>query len=767
MIGKKNLPLNRLFFRILLYFLSLLIPIVIIGAVFYFNTTNRLKQEFTEKIETQMQSSKQTIDIYLRTTQETSSSFFYDVKEWLMPYDQYSDEDRIWLYKIPRALDRTASNLNAMVDKVFVYVDDQKVYTQNGLEDFDFFFQNYHFEKYGKEFWKEKLKSGKLLEILPPSEMVANNWTHKSVIPFVFTSIVNGHKAVLVAAVSMDMIQHTIRDHAVFDATEFVVTDNDDRILFSSNQQLSGVTHLDHLFRFFHSRDTDQGRFNIAGTEFIVVRVKSEIYGWNYYSLTPVSEFHKQMSYYIASMVTICAVLVITGIVFSFIFTFNLYNPIKRIRDILAQRSDMDDEIFRVPSKENELDFIGTSISRLIEYNDKFKNELEMISIGYLDQCLLNMLHGSATVGGEEIRKRLNRHVSFQHPSYVCCNIRFDFKDAFYNDIQDVDRLHILGKMKKIIWGLLRHYVNVYLLEEKDHLYIGIINIRGKEDLKEVYKALRSMIDTFRYDSQYCFIFIGVGNVYEGIEGIAKSYADAMNALEEADQKLDFQIIESANLPSIQVHYSYSFTDENSILNCLKAGDAANLRSKVEEIIEKNVEKGLPRHRIPVLFKEMYHTGLRFLVERGLNPQEFIGTGMPSSACYNEQKQWLLQFFETIIGRTAAGEQDGPGALTSAIIKYIEENYHHDLYLEKIAEEMGVSSKYISRVFKEKTGVNLISYISWYRISKAKELLLKTDLNVNEISERVGIYSRTTFIRLFKKHEGTTPVHYRKLGRSN
>lgn len=70
--------LNRLFFRILLYFLSLLLPIIIIGAVFYINVSNRLQDEFTQKVQMNLQSSANTIEIYMRTIQETSINFFYE-----------------------------------------------------------------------------------------------------------------------------------------------------------------------------------------------------------------------------------------------------------------------------------------------------------------------------------------------------------------------------------------------------------------------------------------------------------------------------------------------------------------------------------------------------------------------------------------------------------------------------------------------------------------------------------------------------------------
>jgi YesN/AraC family two-component response regulator len=75
---------------------------------------------------------------------------------------------------------------------------------------------------------------------------------------------------------------------------------------------------------------------------------------------------------------------------------------------------------------------------------------------------------------------------------------------------------------------------------------------------------------------------------------------------------------------------------------------------------------------------------------------------------------------------------------------------------------MNVSVKYVSRVFKEKTGMNITDYISQVRISKAKELLLHSDLPIGAIAEKVGIHNRTTFLRTFKKVEGLSPNDFRK-----
>lgn len=50
----------------------------------------------------------------------------------------------------------------------------------------------------------------------------------------------------------------------------------------------------------------------------------------------------------------------------------------------------------------------------------------------------------------------------------------------------------------------------------------------------------------------------------------------------------------------------------------------------------------------------------------------------------------------------------------------------------------------------------------FYAYRKAKELLLKTDMNIADIAAAVGYYSVSSFIRRFKEMEKLTPGEYKK-----
>ncbi|PZE21083.1 helix-turn-helix transcriptional regulator [Paenibacillus xerothermodurans] len=79
-----------------------------------------------------------------------------------------------------------------------------------------------------------------------------------------------------------------------------------------------------------------------------------------------------------------------------------------------------------------------------------------------------------------------------------------------------------------------------------------------------------------------------------------------------------------------------------------------------------------------------------------------------------------------------------------------------------IAEKFNYNKDYLSRFFKQKTGMNLQEYIHLLKLGKAKDLLSRTNQNIKEIAQTVGIRDEKYFMKLFKKYEQMTPSEFRK-----
>lgn len=95
------------------------------------------------------------------------------------------------------------------------------------------------------------------------------------------------------------------------------------------------------------------------------------------------------------------------------------------------------------------------------------------------------------------------------------------------------------------------------------------------------------------------------------------------------------------------------------------------------------------------------------------------------------------------------------------VIQYVKSNYNSDLKLEILGNLFNCNSAYLGKKFREYTGVPFNTYMDIIRIEKAKEMILKTDLKIYEISKLVG-YSNTDYFYLkFKKHTNMTPKEFK------
>lgn len=94
---------------------------------------------------------------------------------------------------------------------------------------------------------------------------------------------------------------------------------------------------------------------------------------------------------------------------------------------------------------------------------------------------------------------------------------------------------------------------------------------------------------------------------------------------------------------------------------------------------------------------------------------------------------------------------------------YIRKNICSPITLEHLSNLFYISPSYLSYLFKEKTGENLIDYVNKERIERAKLLLRTSDDKIYKIAKTLGIDNAKYFFRLFKKMTGYTPEAYRKL----
>jgi len=104
--------------------------------------------------------------------------------------------------------------------------------------------------------------------------------------------------------------------------------------------------------------------------------------------------------------------------------------------------------------------------------------------------------------------------------------------------------------------------------------------------------------------------------------------------------------------------------------------------------------------------------------------------------------------------------------LVQQIVAYIHANYAVAITRQQIADSVGVSADYVTRVFRKRIGCSPWKYLLQYRISRATELLEASSLAVTEVGASVGFNDPTYFSRSFRKEIGLSPLKYRKKHRA-
>lgn len=142
------------------------------------------------------------------------------------------------------------------------------------------------------------------------------------------------------------------------------------------------------------------------------------------------------------------------------------------------------------------------------------------------------------------------------------------------------------------------------------------------------------------------------------------------------------------------------------------------------------------------------------------------GIGEADKALANARLITLLMLFYRGKAGTHRDKTDGHSwnslqAIVAEAKRYLEKNYQQPIRLEDVASALEVSPFYLSRVFNRESEFSLFQYLTEVRINAAKKLLREERYIIGDIAQMVGFENSNYFSKVFRKHVGCNPTHYR------
>lgn len=250
-------------------------------------------------------------------------------------------------------------------------------------------------------------------------------------------------------------------------------------------------------------------------------------------------------------------------------------------------------------------------------------------------------------------------------------------------------------------------------------------------------------------------VIIGIGAIFTNPVNSLKSFAQAKAMLGEITYesfKSDLNTSESAFPLNLEIDM------EQAILNGNRENTTMTLHNIREWFDNNDSDFETKKKYILELATVLKHAAAYQLPNGKCSVDEIdMKESISSITLLSGLNIFLNELLEQI---SSAKEIENSPAIEAACL-YIDKNYLKDMTLEETASHCRLSSFYFSKLFKKEKGITFIDYLTGKRISKAKKLLLNSNLSIKEISASAGYSDPNYFTKVFKKVESVSPSVYR------
>lgn len=315
----------------------------------------------------------------------------------------------------------------------------------------------------------------------------------------------------------------------------------------------------------------------------------------------------------------------------------------------------------------------------------------------------------------------------------------------YYDKMSELVKVYF----KAIAGGIMGNKMICVLPSAEPHLEYG--------DRLQLIEKARSMITSLKHTVGIDFK-LGIGSV-RSWDAMFDSYQEALNALRHGKRNvthIDDLIVKDNREKRRQLM-------EQEVLRAVSKGVEHDVRQEAMVFASwelKNQSSTFEEQRLELT--ELLLLARRTVQEQGGEPVKVRDT-VGELLTAKDEEELRQRFVAAMVELTQAvviRNQEPDGIITRAK-DYMLQNFRRDIALEEVAQTVGISPYYFSKLFKEEAGINFTEYLTEIRIETAKRLLSDRELSIKQVCADSGYANPNYFSRIFKKWVGITPTEFR------
>ena len=488
--------------------------------------------------------------------------------------------------------------------------------------------------------------------------------------------------------------------------------------------------------------------------------VTSKYLDWKYISILPDSKLKKTIIVIRNSLYLIALMMLLIAVISVLVVNRWTYKPVdnavKYMLDKLRGSADNSEDDMLEINRLKEL------FNNMFDEHEKMRVQIKESILAMKWRLISDLLTGNKLLEYSQLNSQLehlNIHL-FEHNHIVAVMdiVENNDKNYYYTSV-------ICMKMEEFIN---QDYTGA-VIEINERRIVAIMSM-GDDNQDILLSSSLAIVDLIKeYASRYLNISltIGCGSVQRYAKDIFKSYHEAIEALKYRTILGEGAVISIDDVKPYndrEIYGVFSYID--IIIMHLTKMDYAEVNSQILLLFNEMQTKTLSTETIRQICIQLIMRGFKVLTDRNIKIDERFNAYESLLNCetLEQFKNAVSDLFSYINEELKnSGNRNINHDRIDKILEYINHNYMSaDLSLNKIAGIFKLSTPYLSKLFKDSTDKKFLDYLIYIRIEKAKEILVKSNKSVEEVSVSVGYLTCTSFIRVFKQYTNMTPSEFRK-----
>jgi two-component system response regulator YesN len=527
-------------------------------------------------------------------------------------------------------------------------------------------------------------------------------------------------------------------------------------------EQLAGTSDMN---KFWNNSDGQRDTYRLQGETYKFSALKSNKNDWTFVAMTPLNLLRENADQVYRFTWIFALSLALMWIVISAIFSKRLYNPIEKI---LSRVTNMESDSLSLSPKLSDLESLDSYVHDMINMNSNLRNELNE-HIPFIKERIFRQLFWGEITSSELVGYIKRFDLKINYPLYYVCLAKVDNYNQFVQNYRGNDRSLIHYALRKLMGEIFEQVESCAVFSPQIGQVAVLIGVNEKN--VQLEEKLVEFSDLYRHYINKYFKFSASVAISQAKSEISEGYQEALvvlnnHAILRKNNTFSCTLMDLSSSTSIR----YPFQVQKNILNAFFLRDLNETNKQFKQLIEAIPKHAYHSETVMGLFSYFIGELDAYVHELGFDINEFFSESLYKTLHAQETLEdiytWFTQVvFPEIDANLNVIQQSRQQQIAQKTLLYIHENYKHDINLQFISDQFGISPSHLSRIFKEEANMNFIDYIIEYRMQKATEMLAHTDLPIKDIAESLCYSTVQNFSRIFKQIIGVPPGEYRKQAR--